>query len=396
MQNNNKAAKTIGRLQAVILFLLAAVIFIFIFFGIKNSPATISQASPISTVTQEIIPLSPLQEVTAVDKSAGQLLAAAAAEYRLIHPLVTEADGSEVAVAEAVGPLITFQGETLYPESVVILEFNSATFYVTRQSDAYGRWSWTNYGQLLAAGEHTITVYNIVPVESLAISNVYIQRYKFQVLSKTDDIEQPSNFTLSSMAETAIDNQSATDKIFSSENQSGLYLYSIRQLDQKPMYKKGEDFSLEFTIVPIVGSRASEADIKNTIYLLEDNGAKAKEVTYFTEKAPLSSNVFRKIFTIADYVTGGTYVLKSEATIGDKVFVQHSIFDVEPNHFVTLAGSIVDKDETGKVIIWNIIFFLLVIVAILIVALLEFRRIFVYHPLDEEDLNKLGVIKSFK
>jgi len=394
MQNDKKAAKTIGRLQAVILFLLSAVIFIFIFFGVKNSPVTTIQASPISNVTQEIVPLSPLQEVTAMDKSENQIIEATASEYKLIYPEVTETSGLETATTKTLGPLITFQGETLYPQSVALLEFNSETFYVTRQSDSYGRWSWTNYGYPFSRGEHAVTVYNVVPLESLPASNVYVQKYKFQVSGDEDDFDRPSNFVLSSEAEMTVGNQSSINDIFSSENQSGLYLYTIKQLDQKAMYKKGEDFSLEFTIVPVATGQASEADIKNTIYLLEDGGMKAKEVTYFTEKAPLKGDIFRKTFTIADYVTGGTYALKSEATIGDKVFVQHSIFDVEPNHFVTLAGSIVDRDETGKVIIWNIVFFLMVIVAILIVALLEFRRIFVYHPLDEEDLDKLGVIKK--
>ena len=199
---------------------------------------------------------------------------------------------------------------------------------------------------------------------------------------------------MNTQSEIAINNQDEINGIFSAASKTGLYLYGIQQIDPKVTYQKGEDFTLEFTILPVISGQASQADIKNTIYSLENSGAEANQLAYYTEKAPLSGSSYRKIFTIADYVTGGTYLLQSEAMIGDKVFVQDSLFDVEPNHFITIAGSVIDRDNAQRVLVWNIIFFLLIIITIMIIALMEFRRIFVYHPLDEKDLEHLGIINK--
>ena len=402
MSENKKVGKinkiTIGRLQTAILITLVLAVFICIYFGVEKDPVTISQASSVANVTQEIIPVSPLTESTAMSVTKTQYTAAVSDKYNLIYPAVTENTDQGSAATEkdmqVFGPIITFQGESLYPNSVVMLEFNSDTYYVTRQSDSYGRWSWTNYGQPFDKGDHVLTVYNIVPVESLAASNVYVQKYGFKVSGDADDIDQPSNFNVNTQSEIAINNQDEINGIFSAASKTGLYLYGIQQIDPKVTYQKGEDFTLEFTILPVISGQASQADIKNTIYSLENSGAEANQLAYYTEKAPLSGSSYRKIFTIADYVTGGTYLLQSEAMIGDKVFVQDSLFDVEPNHFITIAGSVIDRDNAQRVLVWNIIFFLLIIITIMIIALMEFRRIFVYHPLDEKDLEHLGIINK--
>jgi heme/copper-type cytochrome/quinol oxidase subunit 2 len=70
------------------------------------------------------------------------------------------------------------------------------------------------------------------------------------------------------------------------------------------------------------------------------------------------------------------------------------LFDIASQELVTIGGSTIEYKDISRVILWNILFFLLVISLMLAVVAWEYHRSFdVSEPIDEETLRAKGYFK---
>jgi len=314
-------------------------------------------------------------------------------EYRFITPLEEEME--EITVDERIvtTPFVTFQGSVIYPYSRVMLEITSEHFFVTVESDAYGHWSWTNYGSPFEAGEHSVIVYNFSPIELSGQRSVFVERHLFMV-SGTESDMRPALLSLNKETLVKLVETEHLKSHLSSESETGFYLFDMKLLDDKLQYKAGEEVAMQFAFTPLLDSVPVEATFHHEIFYLSDDGSLLMSIGKFEDSAIVDMNTFVKKFQLKPLVSSATYVLKTNAQIGSDVYTQSVLFDIAPQELVAIGGTTIEYKDINRVVAWNIIAFLLMISMLLSVVAWEYRRIFVSEPIDEEALRAKGYFKE--
>jgi len=385
--------KIIKILLIILVWLVPIAVYLFLYLVFEQpmlGSLFASQSSvgvSVTVVPDDPIKLAPPLQETAELPSTNTFKSS---EYRFITPLEEEAAEAKANKKIVTTPLVTLHGTVIYPYSKVILEIASEPFYVTVESDAYGHWSWTNYGSSFEAGEHSVIVYNFSPIELSRQRSIFVERHLFMVSETESDVRS---------AFLSLNKKTASDMVeiehlrshLSPESKTGFYLFDMKLLDDKLQYKGGEEMTMQFTFAPLLNSVPAEASFQHEIFYLPDDGSQLVSIGEFEESALVDMSTFVKKFRLKPLVSSATYVLKTNAQIGHDVYTQSVLFDIAPQELVTIGGSTVEHKDISRLILWNLLFSLLVISLMLTIVAWEYRRSFdVSEPIDEKTLRTKG------
>jgi len=392
MKKDGRYRKITKTLFIVIVWLVPIAIYLFLFLVFEQpslSSLFASQASVSIGVT--VIPDDPVKLAPPLQEVAEQPITNTfkSSEYRFITPL-EEVVGTTEDKKVVTTPLVTFQGSVIYPYSKVILEIAPEPFFVTTESDAYGHWSWTNYGSPLETGKHSVIVYNFSPIELSGQRSVFVEQHQFMVSGTESDIK-PALLSLNKETTVELAGTEYLRSRLLPESKTGFYLFDMKLLDDKLQYKAGEEMTMQFTLVPLQESVPTEASFQHELYYLTDDGSLHERVGLFEDSAVVDISTLVKKFRLKPLASSGTYILKTSVQIGHDVYTKSVLFDIAPQELVTIRGLTIEYKDISRVILWNILFFLLVISLMLTIVAWEYRRSFdISEPIDEETLRAKG------
>jgi len=397
MKKIDHHGKIIKILLIVIVWSVPIAVYLFLFLIFEQPSLSFLFASQssvkigVTVIPDDPVKLAPPLQETAELPSTDTFKSS---EYRLITPLGEETKETTVNRRIVTTPLVTLQGTVIYPYSKVILEIASEPFYVTVESDAYGHWSWTNYGSSFDAGKHSVIVYNFSPVELSGQRSVFVERHLFTVSGAESDT-RPALLSLNKETAVKLVETEHLRSHLSSEDKSGFYLFDMKLLDDKLQYKAGEEMTMQFTLVPLQESAPTEAFFQHELYYLTDDGSLHRRVGLFEDSAVVDVSTLVKKFRLKSMASSATYIFKTSAQIGHDVYTQSVLFDIAPQELVTIGGSTIEYKDISRVILWNILFFLLVISLMLTIVAWEYHRSFsISQPIDEGTLQEKRYFKK--
>lgn len=396
MKKDGRYRKITKTLLIIIMWLVPIAVYLslFLIFEIPSLSSLFASQSSVS-IGVTVVPDNPVKQASPLQEMAEQpsMNTFKSSEYRFITPL--EGEIKETAVDERIvtAPLVTLQGMVIYPYSKVILEIASEAFFVTVESDAYGHWSWTNYGSSFEPGEHSVIVYNFSPIELSGQRSVFVEKHLFMV-SETESDMRPALLSLNKETAVELVETEHLRSHLSPESKVSFYLFSMNLLDDKLQYKAGEEVAMQFIFTPLLDNMPVEASFQHEIFYLSDDGSLLMSIGKFEDRAIVDIGTFVKKFQLKTIASGATYILKTSARIGHDVYTQSVIFDIAPQELVTIGGTTIEYKDIGRVIAWNVIAFLLMVSLLLSVVAWEYRRIFVSEPIDEERLRVKGYFKE--
>ena len=88
----------------------------------------------------------------------------------------------------------------------------------------------------------------------------------------------------------------------------------------------------------------------------------------------------------------GDYVLKATALIDGDHYVQTQRFSISQKEVMKIGTIVVTEEKLTKVMTWNILAVLLVIIILTAMIALEYRRFIRCAPIDEDFLNQKGFL----
>jgi len=393
MKKIDNGGKIIKIILIVLAWLVPIAVYLFLYLVFEQPSLYSLFASQSSvSVSVTVVPDDPINLAPPLQETAEQpdTNTFKSSEYRFFTPLEEGAAETKAEKKIVTTPLVTFQGSVIYPYSKVILEIASEPFYVTVESDAYGHWSWTNYGSPFEAGEHSVIVYNFSPIELSGQRSIFVERHLF-IVSETESDMRSALLSLNKETASDIVETEYLRSHLSPESKTGFYLFDMKLLDDKLKYKGGDEMTMQFTFVPLQNSVPVEATFQHEIFYLPDDGSQLVSIGEFEESALVDTSTFVKKFRLKPLVSSATYVLKTNAQIGHDVYTQSVLFDIAPQELVTIGGAAIEHKDISRIILWNLLFSLLVISLMLTIVAWEYRRSFdVSEPIDEKTLQEKG------
>lgn len=374
-------------LSTIALTIVPVLVFLVIFNYIDEGPFAHIEGISTTSVTQEINSANPIdysEILSSIDDTVNAIL-----NYKIILPLddgeVTEEPLPQVVAS----PILTFVGQVAFPYSTVLLSVNSDPFFISLKSDAHGYQSWTNFGQPLEQGQHALTVYNI-STSGIDKKDVLVNQYAFIVQSiESEDPPPELVFSDNNGKQQVVDDFLMWD--FASDGPEPYVFLSELKDSNKEVYP-GSTLDILFSLQPLQEGQSEEVTFYHELYPV-NTAQQTNPIISFYDETITESTLYKKIIYLKKDAPTGTYVLKTEAVIGDQTYIQNFSFDIVKSPLITVTGEVVDKENITQAIVWNIIFFLFIILIVLVVVIFEYRRFFINQPIDEDNLRQGGFIK---
>lgn len=374
---------------AVLVALFVLIIVHTLLFGVVlGKPLTFSYASDVINFSQSITPFNPVVNVEPIKETSTSSGTAKDLSYRVINQVPDKTNPVDTTKKNIAGPVTTFSGAALYPNSEVILEIHSTPIFTTVLSDSNKKWSWTNYGEPLEAGEHTIEIYNIAPYQISGKKDIFAQKYSFTV----DPAVAPNEISVVTLTDSAYQEKMGDgdlgDKLLG-EKDIDTYILNAVLLDNKE-YHSGDTLDLQLVFSPLRESDNSiQAKIDYSVYQKDGN-----KVTDLDEDdvAIKGETSFLKLIHLKGEVLSGEYILKVSAKIGDDTYVQVVPFSLNSEPIIRVGSLTISQDKFGKAMVWDIIIIAVISILILLIVGYEFQRLLVYRAVDEKFLKKKGYL----
>lgn len=337
---------------------------------------------------QEILPFDPVENAEGLVSQNIKIADLKSSDYRVLTPIKQEkhnvaADDGRVAKNR----VIIFSGNALYPNSQIILEVQSKKFYTTVMSDSEGHWEWTNYAHPLEDGEHKIKMYNISPHEISGKKDIFMQGYVFKV-EPSEEHEDIESLYLANSNYDGSDEKDLGQQLIGGKAEN-IYYFDIALLN-KSEYNPNDDIDLQLIFSSIDRASSAQAKIKYEIY---DEGGILSGVplSSFEDDLPLDgSGAFLKKINLKNKVIYGDYAIKVTAAVGENEYVQAARFFIHARPVLQIGEVVVTEDKFREIIATNTLVGGLIILSIIILIIFEYRRFWVYSPIDEDVLSKKG------
>ncbi|HAS00257.1 MAG: hypothetical protein US57_C0004G0005 [Candidatus Moranbacteria bacterium GW2011_GWC2_37_73] len=396
-----------------IIFLLVHVLVFNVFLG---KPFTFANALETVSLNQKIKPLDPIEDTSPLEKENKKIKELSSSEFRLITPLIdsdrngdedknndeddnntdidtdviSEEKNVEVAVGRIkIAPVTTFSGTSLYPNSEVFLDVHSDRFFSSTLSDNEGRWTWTNIGNPLEEGEHSMEAYSIAPTELSNKRDVLAQKYFFTVVKNGID-----RFNIVSLGDSQYAEKGGNDDLgdrIKNNTLSSTYVFSAA-FPSKKEYSFGDDMKIELLFKPLVKNTKNEAEVEYVIFREDSDYENSKEPSsVFSDRISLDDGgYFLKNIKLKENIIPGGYVMKIVAKIGNDKYYQSLKFNVTSKALMTIGSNVVTVEKFGQVLVFNVIFIMVVLIILVSLVISELRRYMIYRPVSENTLKRRG------
>lgn len=349
----------------------------------------VSYAQKTLRLSQEILPLDPIEKVGEIQKQKSSQKDLATSQYRVTVPLSEKKEETASSDKSIGSELVSFRGRAIYPSSDLLLEIASDRLFVSATSDVDGNWNWNNYGQLLESGEHSIWIYNISPYEISGKRDVFIQKYRFTVTPGADSLTA-KELVLNDVSSEEIASDGILGNKFLSGNLQNIFLFDAILLN-KETFNSGEEINLELLFSPLGLSAEQPARISYELYALDGQESKLRKISDFEDNVTIGGgSAFLKQMKLKDKLVGGNYVLKLTAQIGSDKHIQSIKFSVGDKEMVKIGSMTITQNKFDKTLFWNSFFLILLAIAILILIILEYGRFLRYGSISERNLRKQG------
>lgn len=364
-----------------------------LFFGAAfGELLTFSKAYETIRFGQEIGPFNPIKEAEGI-RPGGEAsrMDFRSSKYRVIKVLA-DADEEErygEGTEDVAGPLVTIKGRALFPDSDVFLEIHSHPFMSSVKSDAQGNWSWSNWGRPLEDGKHSIEAYNISPYELSSKRDVFAQKYEFVVDGgRQGGAAQEMVFKDRGYEEKPGDGDFG-DVLLEGKVES-LYFFDA-VLPNKREYDPGEELDLQLLFRGLAENSQKEARVSYELFRYELTEADAKSVGKLSDTLRLGpENSFLKRIKLKERMVGGNHFLAVSVSVDGKEYVQHVKFFLNDEEVVKVGSFVVTQEKLNKALVWNIVIILTMTIITLLFIIREYKRYFVYRPVDEDMLRGRG------
>jgi len=368
----------------------------FVYHMMTNESFGLAKAYESISFSQTIKPFDPIEKSEKISEEKSRSSDLSNADYRFVVKLPDENDNNPKTEAEstAYGPIIEFKGQSMYPNSIVYIEINSNKIITSTTSDGNGDWSWANYAEPLENGNHTLEMYNISPFDVSGKRDVFVEKYAFAVNSVASSSNFPQQIALSGLAipyKELMGDDDLGDKL--SDGGSGsAYVFQLI-FPVKEVFDPGETIKLQLLFKALKKEQVSDAKIKYEIFRYTDNNFLTEKVSDLEDDVSLGEeNSFAKFIQLKDQLISGGYVLKATAIIDGDHYVQTQRFSIAQKEVMKIGTMVVTEEKITKVMTWNILAVLLVIIILTMMIALEYRRFIRCAPIDEDFLKQKGFL----
>ncbi|HCP08747.1 MAG TPA: hypothetical protein DIT25_03055 [Candidatus Moranbacteria bacterium] len=389
-----KEKSTIRKLSILIMISAFALGNISAYAVLNGDPLTLAKASQTVGLSQQIMPLNPVQQASNLEKAEADKKSLGSSEYRMVSEVRKDSSDSKEEAKKvryiSKSPIITFQGKTIYPNADIILEIHSETFFASTKSDSQGNWSWTNWGHPLPKGDHSVEAYSISPFELSGKRDVFAEKYFFIVDGADGKGETETMHLDKSDYVAMMGDGDLGDKLASGDARS-VYIFDAMLVNKKS-YDPGDVMVLQMLFNPMGKNSQGTAKVNYQLYYYGENEAKAQLAADLEENRIEMKNggaFLKKIALKKDIMTGG-YFLKVTADIGGDKYVQSLKFEVSDKVAVQVGGLIMTHEKLSKALVWNIIIILLIVIGVMVVVMFEFKRFLKHPPIESGYLKKKG------
>lgn len=348
------------------------------------------QASDSIILSQKIEPFDPVEKTEPLAEISSENPEAGFSEFRIVAPIGEEPEVESNTLKDvSKSSIVTFYGLSLYPNSKVLLEVNSEKFFASVTSDEKGKWRWTNYGQPLEDGEHSIKMYNISPFEISGKRDIFVQQYAFDVKASANRTN-PDNVTIPEAAYKNKIEDGDLEKNLIEGNAKNVYIMEVELLNEKE-YNPGDSINVNLSFYSLGKNSPENTKINYALYSYTDDPSKA-ELAYQSEDNVLitGDNFFSKKINIKDTIFSSNYILKVSAKIGENEYVQAKKLKIVTKPVIRIGSTIITEEKFSKMVLFDITAVIVMIILILITVILEFRRFLARKPVSECDLKGKG------
>lgn len=384
MDNNNEFIGRIVAIKKLLSWLLPLVIVLIIANHYVNY---LRGATSDVNFRQEIKPGIPVADVSVALPDQDDQPVIPLKSYSFGATPATNEPAPIVVLNVVTSPIITFAGSSQTPQAAILLEIASDPFFVSLSSDADSRWSWTNYGQPLAVGDHTLVVYEFIDDNTGGSQRVVTMEYPFRVAPDSKPTAAPVRIELgegnagcAASACLAAKRLADASKIF--------YLFDVSIIGDQTEFLPGQTVPVHMQFTPAAGSGSVQASLESKIFGPDDPASAREPLMEFQDDVMLNGqSSFTKRFRLSAAAAVGAYTLSVSAHVDNVEYVQNVRFQVaKPSFFSGIARPV--DSSVQQAVLWNIIIILFVVCGALAVAAIEYHRFFALPPIGEEVLRK--------
>lgn len=379
-------------MMAILFFFVLILAHMLAFTAVSGKPFSFANASEAVTFSQSIRPIDPVETTEPLKQKEKQIKKLNSVNFRMITPLGEETSDLPPSQADTIKtlPVVTFSGTSLYPNSQVFLSLHSDPFFSSTLSDNQGNWSWTNYGQPLEIGNHTIEAYSIAPIEVSGKRDVFAQKYFFSVINSNDF----GGSGLVSLGNSNYKEKGGDDDLGERilENRlESTYVFNV-VLPDKTVYGPGENMNVELLFSPLGNGTHNKANIEYAIFAINNEGViDSQSTAEFSDQAELNDGgYFVKSIKLKENLMPGNYAMMIKAKIGKDLYHQSFKFDISAKTIMTIGSNVITTEKFGQVMVFNVIFIVAILVGLISLVMVEFRRFMVYRSIDENFLRRKG------
>lgn len=354
-----------------------------------------TEAYNVVTFKQEIKPASPVETYEEIEESVEEVERTPIEEDLIIggcnFRILVDLQGRNPSEPLTVGPILTFKGKGAYPESRVLLEFNSGEFFVSISSDSEGNWSWTNYTHPFKEGLNNIKTYNFSPVVISDSRDIFAQEYSFNV----DEEFGRENLVVLDLTNLAGNHSNKEDndllKDIVSDRCEGIYFFDSSLLNKRK-YLKGETLMIEY-IIQSASSRTGDREGKISFEIFKEVGGEYKKVSESEDIVSVTSNnSFLKKIRLKDKMQVGNFFIKSTFDTAGKKYISINSFEVSSEEVVKIGGIVITRDNMTRILLNVIAFLLIVLIITLLTMIYEYRRFLKCGDIGNGDLYNKGYL----
>lgn len=362
-----------------------------VFTAVSGKPFDFANASDVVKFNQSIRPINPVEKTEPIKREGEKKKADLhSSNFRIITPLVAkESAVSPDTKKIETAPVVTFGGTALYPNATVFLAVHSHSFFSSTLSDNQGHWTWTNFGHPLEPGDHSIMSYSIAPTELAGKRDILAQKYSFTVAENSSSVLSQVSLGNSQYEEKSDDDD--LEYRIRKNDLGSTYVFQAA-LPNKSVYGFGDNMDVELLFIPLGRDSKNQASIDYSIYALDVNGnADTQPAAEFSDLAQLDDGgYFLKSITLKDNMMPGSYVMKISAKIGQDEYIQSLKFDISSKALMTIGSNVITVEKFGRALVFNVIFIVVILIGLVALIIVEFRRFMVYRPIDESMLKRKG------
>ncbi len=362
---------------SVIIFVLGGVVSLVIAHKISGSEDTSIHFTQVIRADNVISGLTDITEIKST--------AVTPTDYTV--ETVPEFTTDSVVDTPRTGYVVRFTGTVAQPKATIIIEIASDQIIRgSTMSDAFGAWSWTNYGFPLEEGNHTIRV-SVLDTDAAAVRS---SQYTFFV-DATKLATIPTDLDLDTLTPTPSAN---ADESFSISATYPEMVFTTRFVDQPIRYQGGSQVTVELAAEPLVAAPPEDAVLRYSFYREGEFVNAAPDFSYEQPLTITGDDTLSQSMQLSRNISPADYILSTQLDYGGVVYLsnQRMIVTTPTPTLAYVGGSMVNINDLGSAFWRNVVLFLFVAIIILAVAANEYRRFFVRQPISEDELSRQGYL----